>query len=233
MAKNFITTAGVVFVLAASPLLGQQFVNGSLTGGVQNGAGLGATPTVNNGLPPGWSLIQGSPDTNDPFNNAGLPVASSPFAATPSYSPDGGTWVGLGKNNPQGFVEAFGQSLSGLTIGNTYTVSWYASNFGSPQSYNYVNPNFFELLLNGTSVGAGPTLALGPGWFAQSATFVAASTTDAIGFRLGASGPSYMGIDGVSLVGGSSTVVTPEPATFALLGAGIALIGVARRKRSA
>ena len=96
---------------AAGPVL----VNGSLTG-----------PIANAGLPPGWTVVSPSPDTMDENNNVGC---CGSFQATPSASPDGGTWIGFADDGG-GFLEQFGQSVSGFDIGTSYDVSWYQANFG-------------------------------------------------------------------------------------------------------
>jgi hypothetical protein len=162
----------------------------------------------------------------DQFNNVGTPGVSS-FGATPSASPNGGTWVGIGREGT-GFIERFGQTVSGFSIGQSYTVSWFVSNFGYTD-FGYTNSNQIEVLVNGVSIGSGAMRALSTGWEAQSLLFTATAATQQIAFQLGSNNKSYMGIDGIAF--GPSTVV-PEPATFALLAAGAGVLGlVARRRR--
>jgi hypothetical protein len=201
--------------LAATSLSAQSFTNGSLTG-----------PIANNGVPAGWTSLAGSPDTMDQFNNVGTPGVSS-FGATPTASPNGGTWVGIGREGT-GFIERFGQTVSGFSIGQSYTVSWFVSNFGYTD-FGYTNANQIEVLVNGVSIGSGAVRALSTGWEAQSLLFTATAATQQIAFQLGSNNKSYMGIDGIAF--GPSTVV-PEPATFALLAVGAGVLGlVARRRR--
>jgi hypothetical protein len=107
-------------IVQAAPIV----ANGSLTG-----------PIANGGVPPSWTLLSGSPDTMDQNNNVGVP-GSTQFVVAPSGpSPNGGTWVGIGREG-NGFIERFGQSISGFTVGAQYIVSWYFGNFG----YNGVFP---------------------------------------------------------------------------------------------
>ncbi|MCC7055184.1 MAG: PEP-CTERM sorting domain-containing protein [Gemmatimonadaceae bacterium] len=212
--------AALIGLLAvAAPLSGQAFTNGSLTGPINNG-----------GVPTGWTLEAGSPDTMDENNNVGVPGALG-FGAAPSPSPDGGTWVGVGGEGATGFVERFSQSVSGFTVGQTYTVNFYASNFGAAD-FGYVATNFFEMLIDGVAMDSGADLPLAPGWTLQTLSFLATSATHTIAFQLGDGAKSYMGIDGISIAGGMSTV--PEPATTALLGAGLLALGgiVSRRRRA-
>ncbi|MEP6781769.1 MAG: PEP-CTERM sorting domain-containing protein [Gemmatimonadaceae bacterium] len=211
--------AAIALVVAAVPLHAQQFTNGSLTG-----------PIANGNVPTGWSTLLNSPDTVDPNNNVGVPGLHA-FGATPSASPNGGTWVGVGAQSG-GYNEAFGQTVAGLTVGQSYTVSWFASNFGYADTEPaYVGPNFFQMLVNGSLAGSGASIALGTGWFAQSVSFVATTSSNAFRFQLGSSTYSYLGIDGISLAQ-SSTTTTPEPASLALVAFGCVAVAFARRRRA-
>jgi len=80
--------------------------NGSLTGAITNG-----------GVPPSWTLLSSSPDTMDQNNNVGVLGLTSFVAAPIGPSPDGGTWVGIGREG-SGFVERFGQTISGFAVGS-------------------------------------------------------------------------------------------------------------------
>lgn len=207
-------------VLAASlslcaALAQAQLVNGSLTGPISNG-----------GVPTGWTVLEGSPDTMDATSNVGV-AGSLDFGALPSATPNGGTWVGIGSS--AGFIETFSQTVAGLTVGATYTLSWYAGNFGySPNGFGYVNPNAINALIDGASVGTGSTLALGSAWYAESVNFVATATSHALSFNLATSATSYMSIDGIAL-----TPAVPEPQTWALMLAGLVGVGVVSRRRFA
>jgi hypothetical protein len=172
-------------------------------------------------VPTGWTLLLGSPDTNDVNHNVG---GGTPFGIAPSGpSPDGGTWVGMGADN--GFVERFGQGITGLTIGQTYTVSWYAGNFGAQTGGGYLGTNAIQVLLDGVATGHGNFLALGADWYAQSLSFTATANSQFLAFQLETSEKSYLSIDGIS-VG-----AVPEPGTYALMFAGIAALGLVVRRR--
>lgn len=133
-----------IFICNASANAAPILTNGSLTG-----------PINNSSLPPGWSAVSPSPDTMDENNNLGLPFNT--FQATPSPSPDGGTWVGMGADGVSIF-ESLGQTVSGFSIGTSYDVSWYHANFG--HGFGFDGDNAIELLIDGVVMGGGPLLAL-------------------------------------------------------------------------
>ena len=124
-------------------------VNGSLTG-----------PIANMGTPTGWTALAGTPDTMDASNNMGV-SGFQYFGANPSASPDGGTWVGLAYNAGINYVEQMGQTLTGLVVGQSYTVSWFVGNFGYDRgSVKYLGSNAIDVLIDGISVGHGATLGV-------------------------------------------------------------------------
>ncbi|MCP3983055.1 MAG: PEP-CTERM sorting domain-containing protein [bacterium] len=154
----------------------------------------------------------------DENNNIGV-TGMGLFGATPSPSPDGGAWVGLFTVGTA--VEMFAQSVSGFSIGQSYEVSWYHSNFGYAASTNDVS---IEMFVDGSSVGLGPSIALGTPWFSESITFVATATTHTIEFGSIGSGQAYSGIDGIAIA------QVPEPSTFALLSVGLVGRAAVRRR---
>jgi hypothetical protein len=182
-------------------------VNGSLTGAISNG-----------GVPAGWSSVRGSADTMNQNNNVGVPGLGG-FQATPSSSPDGGTWVGFARQG--NFQETFGQLVSGFSIGGTYELSWYHGNFGYS---NYNGANAIEVLLDNVVIGNGTLLSLSSNWQAESISFEVTSLNHRIDFRLRDSATSYHSIDGISLVQAS----VPEPSTLAIFALG--MIGLASRR---
>lgn len=209
---RLLLAALAVSALYAAPIV----VNGSLTG-----------PITNGGIPPGWTLLSGSPDTMDQNNNVGVPGDVQFVAAPVGPSPDGGTWVGFGREG-DGFIERFGQSLSGFTIGAQYTVSWYFGNFGySGTTPAYSGDQGIEVLLDGVSVGSSGLLGPGRTWVAQSLIFTATSGTHQLQFQPVSGNKSYISIDGISLAGTETGV--PEPATSALMAAGLAAAVFGRR----
>ncbi len=200
-------------LLCASGAQAAIVTNGSLTG-----------PIANGGVPSGWTVMLGSPDTMDASANVGVPGLGD-FGAAPGASPDGGTWVGMGSD--VGFVERFGQTLTGLTVGQTYSISWAAGNFGySPTGFGYINPNAIAAMIDGSVVGTGGTLALSSNWMAQSVSFVASATTHQLAFQLATDAKSYMSIDGINVS------AVPEPSTIALMLAGVGLVALRTQRRA-
>ena len=199
-------------MIGAQSALALPIINGSLTG-----------PIDNAGLPPGWLVLSFSPDTMDENNNAGISGLPS-FMATPSPSPDGGTWVGFAASV---FIEAFGQTIGGFTIGTVYSVSWYQANFGLTSTYT--NPDVIGLSVDGALVGSGSLAPLAPGWTSESVEFTATAVSHELSFGLGGGatlGGSYLSIDGISVT------AVPEPSTALLLSLGLTGLAAKGRRRA-
>jgi hypothetical protein len=210
----------IAALLVASSAHGAQSLvaNGSLTSAIDN-----------DGAPTGWQVIEGSPDVMDANSNSGL-ANTQRFGAAPDASPDGGTWVGIARN--ASYIERFGQTLSGLTIGQRYDVSWLDGNFGySYGTVNYLGSNAVAVLMDDVVLGSGQTHALGSQWFKESLSFVATAATQTLSFKLAADTKAYMSVDGVAVT--MSTTAVPEPGAMGLMGLGLAGVMLAVRRRQA
>jgi hypothetical protein len=212
MKFNFLKTSFAMAALILSYCANAGLItNGSLTGS-----------TANNNVPAGWSKLTGSPDTNDILYAAGY---LDLYMVSASLSPDGGTWVGVAKNDY--LHESFGQIVSGLTVGSMYELTWFNAHFGADSgAYGYNGNNSFSALLDGTSIGTGSLLSLGDNWAQESLIFTATSNSHQIGFGLSTSTAAYLQIDGISLREISAAV--PEPSTLAIFALG--MIGLASRR---
>lgn len=209
-------------------LLGAPLAQAATDNLLANGALSGAIG--NSSVPMGWQILLNSPDVMDAANNAGVNGLQF-FGAAPEASPDGGTWVGLGARTGD-YMEAFGQWVDNLVIGQTYSLSWVAGNFGySRGSVNYVDSNAIRVNLDGAFLGTGGTLGLSSQWQAETLSFVAATTRQQLSFQLADYNNAYLSIDGIRLTAVSPV---PEPGSLglALLGLG-ALAWCARQRQPA
>jgi len=213
-------SCSLVAATALCSLPGHAFVtNGSLT--QTNLAGFFLPQ--NSDLPPDWTIASGTPDVLTPTANAGVGGNPYPIPGV-TFSPDGGTWVGLGRDDSNAFMEAMTQTLSGLTVGQAYEVSWWAANFGTRAAGvpAYRADNAIQMRIDGVRIGAGAILAQGPDWQAQSLQFTALAEQQVLWFQLDLPDRAYLSIDGIAV--GAVTAV-PEPAAWLLmlsaLGAGV------------
>jgi len=158
----------------------------------------------------------------------------STFAST---SPSGGNFIGA---DGAYFADAITQSVSGLTVGQTYSLSFYWA-AGQQYGFSGATTDKWTVSLGGDSFDTS-TVSLAShdntSWMYVTHDFVATATTETLSFL--ATGtptgvPPFAFLDGVSLVaasgGGGSGV--PEPATMALLMSGLLVGGsVLSRRRN-
>ena len=174
------------------------------------------------------------------WSNGGTAGKEKLYAGVASQN--GGNFIGLDADPTLG--STLSQTMTGLTVGSYYQVSFYwaagqlqtrtgAQNEGiQVQVFDASN----TLALNFTSQtvqnpAGGFTGATSSTWFQVTQNFFATSTTETIKFIAKSTStclPPFVLIDGVSVV-----TTTPEPATWTLMGSGLALVAFAgsRRKR--
>jgi hypothetical protein len=115
------------------------------------------------------------------------------------------------------------QTVSGLTAGDTYTLSWGYSgrSGGGPQQLNVSFGG--SLLAIETSSASNP-------WTTETFTVAATSTSEILSFASQSAGglTSY----GNEIAGVSLTQAVPEPASLALFGLGAFGLGMIRRKNA-
>jgi hypothetical protein len=155
------------------------------------------------------------------------------FWVNPGESPDGGNAV-VGDANPSNSV-ALTQSISGLTPGTSYTLSFYQA---SASEYNNGDSSTedWQVSLGSQTENSATMNTSAEGvtpWTLQTLTFTATSATETLSFLAGGTpvgGPPMALLDGVDL-----EVAVPEPASVALFGLSVlGLLGVCKsRMRSA
>ncbi|MFA6959699.1 MAG: carbohydrate binding domain-containing protein [Opitutaceae bacterium] len=139
---------------------------------------------------------------------------------------DGAAFVGIQNNTTNTAASGIFQTVTDLTIGETYTVTFYvrARNVASEGG------TFLANLSGGTAATIATGTASSTTWTSVSGQFVAASTSASFGITYRSnSGDQMLFVDNISI-----TTAIPEPSTYALLTAvsAIALCMVARRRRS-
>jgi hypothetical protein len=215
-------------------------VTSLLNGGFEtttNGSGqLGYNTEASGWTTTGYNFLftPGSADTtgaNGEYGNLQLWGPNNGSAnGLPPTSPDGGDFIALDGDYQ---TEALTQTLTGLTVGKHYTVDFdYA--FAQQQG-------FYGDTMQNLTVGFGadptyttPTYSLSSqgfsGWFNKSVTFVADGVTDTLSFLAYGDKPvpPFALLSDVTLA-----APTPEPASWALMIAGVAGIGISARRRRA
>lgn len=221
----------VLSVLAASNL-------GAQTNLVSNGSFETVNTAYNSGG--GAQLLQMTSGSNTTFlpswtvGGTGTSGYPATFNTTPivgplgvtsdgNYVPDGTHYLIMSNysTNPTLWLS---QTISGLTPGNTYQLSYWES-----ASAGYGTTPRYDVSLGGTTFN-GPTISTYRSWQQVTTTFVATASSELLKFNVvGIGAPQYIGLDGVSL---TQVAAVPEPSAAVLVGAaGFAFL--VRRRRSA
>jgi hypothetical protein len=161
-----------------------------------------------------WSPVS-SPSSANGFNNAG---------------PTGGNF--LGADSAYG-VAAITQTINGLTVGKTYTVSFaWAGAQQAGTNYTSATTETWAVTF-GSSTQSTPVINVPgegfSGWMNTAFSYVATSSSEVLSF-LAAGTPN--GVPPFALLTNVSVTVAPEPAGITVLLSGIAgLMGLARYRR--
>jgi hypothetical protein len=148
-------------------------------------------------------------------------------------SPQGGAYMAF--DSDPSFHGAFTQTIAGLTVGDTYTLSFYMGGAqelfgGGPPTSRSITATLGNETFATPTIDA-PSLGFSP-WMLYSTTFTFTGGGDILSF-LATGGPSgappYALLDGVSLM--TTTGGTPEPATWVMILAGFGGLGLAARAR--
>ena len=177
------TTLYIFFVLLSSISCAQLVTNGSITGAPCANSG------INTGNAAGWSGCGFSPD----LCCLAMPSYVATSQVAPSLSPDGGTWLGLAA-----LVECAKTTITGLTIGTTYTLYFCGACFGTGTAIYNSAPSTPRIIV-GTSTFVPSIPMVASTWNKYSMTFVASAATMTLQCDHPNGSNSYASLDGFSL----------------------------------
>lgn len=176
-----------VVLLFSSTSYSQTVVNGSITG----------TPPANSGITagnaPGWTTCSFSPDLCD----ITFPSYSGLSNVNPVPSPDGGTWLGVAS-----LGECAQTTITGLTIGSTYVLSFYGACFGTGTSIYNGGPAMPTITVGATSQSFTIPQAANI-WNLYTMPFTANSTTMTLQVsaqNVSGNDPYYASLDGFTIL---------------------------------
>ncbi len=210
------------------------YVSNSQFGGSYGGQGVTGWTGLGTGAAGGGQNLQfyyfgGTQTSVSATNQFNDPLAYF-YPSFSALSNDGGNFVALdGDGNYFGQVS---QTINGLTVGQNYVLKF---SWGSTQLINRSGDTTEQLRIGfggdtvSTGIAANPSGAFS-GWYNESFTFTATSASQVLSFlSVGTPGglPPIAVLDGVSL-----EAAVPEPASWALMLLGFAMVGSAARRRT-
>ena len=227
----FAMTLGAAGAASSAPLVTNgSFEQSSYAVSSQFGPGFGGQGVTgwiaNNGYQIYW--FPGTATTVDALSQYSG-EAQKLAASFSGASPDGGNFVML--DGDSNFCSQISQTITGLTPGATYNLSF---DWAADQMSNRTGATTEQLQasleaeIHSTSVVLNPNQGF-QGWFSENIQFTATGASELLSFL---SIGTPQGLPPIALLDGVSLTEVPEPASFALLGLGVAAIGavaVARR----
>ena len=148
------------------------------------------------------------------FGNTGFTgVQSGAFGGVPPHSGNFQAFFG-----PVGSTGGISQSITGLTVGDSYNLSFWLHNFGG-------TPNFFSAIVDGNTAFTGTNLPAQP-YTLVSYNFTASNTSTSLVFTT-QQNPSFFLLDSVSVTANA----VPAPAGLLLGLTGLPIFGVVARLR--
>jgi len=251
LCAKLLPAALCAFLLAQAPRAqaGNLITNGSFsnTGTITSSYAVG----TDGGLP-GWTVTTSGNKILDCLVYQGATTnvcgttafgGGQTFWAFPGFSPDGGNYLAVDADST--YASPISQTISGLTVGQTYYLSFYQAGTEQKQgtSYTAATTQKWQVTFAGTSGTQTFTSAqmsttdktLPPGnyyapWQYQATTFTATDATMTLTFLAQGTPtgqPPFALLDGVSML------ATPEPATYALVGLALIALPLATRMRKA
>ncbi|MFZ4690672.1 MAG: PEPxxWA-CTERM sorting domain-containing protein [Polymorphobacter sp.] len=236
--KILTLTLAAALVAAAAPAAANSFTNGgfeSLTNGPgQIGFNTDATGWTIGNYPYTFVFAPGTADStgsNGIFGNLSLwgPNNGSANGLTAS-SPNGGNFIAMDGNFPGEPTGPLSQTISGLTVGKTYTVGF---KYGFAQQFGFDGETIQNWTVNFAGQSATTADFTVPnhgftGWMSTSYDFIANNATETLSFVAfgNVPVPPFALLDGVTF-----TQEVPEPSTWMMLIAGFGLVGFAARRR--
>ncbi len=238
--RNYFNVKALVMKTVLALLLSTLGISNAAAAFVTNGSmdragsSAGALNGFNQFVPTGWTATPHTynpalTSTPDLFHNATI---FNSFAW--DTSPDGGTFVhgvGWGSIN-----EGITQTITGLTIGQKYTVEFEQSvSYTTTPTAAQGNVGLWEVVFGSTTQNSAamttPAASTLFGWQTQSLEFTATAAAQALTFRAYSTTFDLsrvdLGLDGVSV----NPVVVPIPGAVWVFGSGlVGLLGIARRR---
>jgi hypothetical protein len=177
---------------------------------------------------PTSTVANGSSGTLTLWSPVSSPASGNGFT---NASPTGGNFVAADSDYE---TEAISQTITGLTVGKTYAVSfaWAGAQQEGP---SYISPTTdqWSVTLGGSGTQSTPVLDVTgkgfSGWMTETFDYVATSSTEVLSFL--ASG-TPAGQPPFALLANVSMTQVPEPASLMVMGTGLAgLLVLATRRR--
>ncbi len=201
--------------------------NASNSNGGEMGYNLNATDWTTSGY--NFLYTSAAAATSGAEGQYGIVALDAGSSPTLTASPAGGNFIAADGNKGVGAIT---QTITGLTAGDTYQLTFYwagAQQYGS--AFTGVTTDQWQVSLGtqtfDTAVLTDPSHGF-TGWESASFDYTATSSTEVLSFlSVGTGAPPFALLDGVSL----EQVVTPEPSTLPLLLTGlIGILGVFRAR---